>query len=271
MGIPYAEVIGDPIGHSKSPIIHGFWLSKLGLEGEYRRTLVRREELGAFMESRRADPDWRGCNVTIPHKERVAALVDDAEDRDVGAINCVLPAHGGLIGRNTDTAGVEAALQGSPGNRICLIGAGGAARGALAFLERRQTMDVSLIVRDVAKARHLQSHVVSGRVYSFDQCEQALAGAEWVINATPLGMTGQPPMPERVLDALRETEHYALVFDMVYQPLETPLLVRARQLGRRTADGLTMLIGQARPAFEFFFGRPAPREHDAELRELLLR
>jgi shikimate dehydrogenase len=272
MGVPHAEVIGDPIAHSKSPLIHKFWLEKLGIEADYHSTHVAAEGLSVYLESRRSDPDWRGCNVTIPHKESIIPRLDEVEDGGIGAVNCVLPRDGLLVGRNTDVQGIAAALASGQGiaSRVCLIGAGGAARAALHFLRLSATAQVSLIARDSVKAKALQEAFIgSGSVYSFDESSRALEGAEWIINATPLGMVGQPPMPRQVIEALDQTGDHALVFDMVYAPLETPLLARARQLDRRTADGLTMLIGQAAAAFELFFGRPAPLEYDADVREYL--
>jgi shikimate dehydrogenase len=275
VNVPYAEVIGDPIAQSKSPVIHRFWLEKLGMEGDYRRAHVKAAELESYLGARRDDADWRGCNVTIPHKQRVLDFVKDASGAcsRIGAANVVLrSALGELSVANTDVEGVRAALDvpDTLGNQVCVIGAGGAARALLEFLRQRETMEVSFIVRDPAKADGLrESFGLSGGIYTFENCDSAIAGAEWVINASPLGMGGMPAMPDRVLDSLNKTEEYALVLDMVYFPVETRLLRRARQLRRHTSDGLTMLIGQADSAFRLFFGAEAPREHDAELRALL--
>ena len=274
MATRYAEVIGDPISHSKSPLIHNFWLRKLGIQGEYRATRIAPGELEGYFASRRGDPQWLGCNVTMPHKAEVLRLTDKADEvvNAIGAANTII-AHSRVVeARNTDVAGIADALRmsSSPGNQVCVIGAGGAAKAALHVLKARGRMDVSLIVRDAEKARALQqSFVSSGGIYSFEECDKAVAGAQWVINSTPLGMLGQQPMPDRLLDGLSQTAEDALVFDMVYAPVETPLLARARALGRATSDGLTMLIGQADAAFRLFFGEPAPREHDRELRDLL--
>jgi shikimate dehydrogenase len=276
MGLPYAEVIGDPIAHSKSPLIHRFWLGKLGLEAGYRPCRVPVHELPAYISERKADPDWRGCNLTMPLKLAAMSLSDRSSPTAtaVGAANTMFRRGSELIGTNTDLCGIAAALRVSetPGNRVCLIGSGAAARAALLFLRLRKTMEVSIVARDLEEARRLHQRArLSGRVYSFADCREPLEGAEWVINATSLGMRGEPAMPDDVIDGLAEMEHCALVFDMVYAPRETPLLRRARELGLHTADGLTMLVAQAAPAFRRFFGAPAPREHDAELRELLTR
>lgn len=275
MSIPYAEVIGDPIAHSKSPLIHRFWLDAIGLEADYRRAHVRPEELAGYFASRVEDPDWRGCNVTIPHKQSVMPLLGSLQRQAsrVGAVNCVYRMHGPLVGENSDVDGVLEAL-GADGERsfevACLIGAGGAARAAVHALETAGAREVRVIVRDPARGRALlDSFGVRGRSYAIDEAISAMTGAANVINASPLGMTGAAELPEALLAALSATAEQALVFDMVYAPLETALLRRARGLGRETADGFAMLIGQAAVAFRLFFGQPAPREHDAQLRALL--
>jgi shikimate dehydrogenase len=272
---PYAEVIGDPIAHSKSPLIHNFWLAKLGIDAEYRACHVRPNELADYFTRRRGDAEWRGCNVTIPHKERVAALLDSIDVRaaSVGAVNTVFRESGGALGgSNTDVDGVAEALGDIDlaGREVCVIGAGGAARAAFKVLAESRCAAVRVLARDPEKA------VVVARAFDllvagvpFKANSTALCEAGLLINATQLGMTGQQPMPAFVIDELAEMAEGALVFDMVYAPLETELLLAARALGHRTADGLTMLIGQAAAAFEKFFCQPAPRQFDAELRELL--
>ena len=109
-GTPYAEVIGDPIGHSRSPAIHGFWLSRLGLSADYRACRVTPDGLADYFAARRIDPDWRGCNITIPHKQNALPLVDSAEDGGIGAVNTVVRSKQGLVGRNTDMGGLAASL-----------------------------------------------------------------------------------------------------------------------------------------------------------------
>lgn len=271
---PYAEVIGDPIAHSKSPLIHNFWLGKLGIEAEYRACHVRPDELADYLAGRREDATWRGCNVTIPHKENIASLLDgqDAKARTVGAVNTVVHWAGGrLEGTNTDVDGVAAAVDSRDltGRTVVIIGAGGAARSAFAFLAGKDC-DVRVLARTPEKALHAASERgFKVEAVPFNSVGGSFAGAALVINATQLGMKGQEPMPDFVLAELAGAATDALVFDMVYAPLETALLAAARARGLRTADGLVMLVGQAATAFERFFGRPPPREHDAELRTLL--
>ena len=273
MSRPHAEVIGDPIAHSKSPTIHAFWLRKLGMDAKYHACHVRPDQLAEYFTRRREDVTWRGCNVTIPHKIAAMAHVDhlDTAAVRVGAINTIVEGGGVLTGHNTDVTGVaEAVASISLEGRIAVVlGAGGAARSAFAFLAG-QDCTATVLARDVAKARTAAGECgLQADVRPFASGVGGLTEAVLVINATQLGMSGQEAMPAFIPDELAETAPEALVFDMVYAPLETELLRTARRLGRGTADGLAMLIGQAAAAFELFFGRPAPREHDAELRALL--
>jgi shikimate dehydrogenase len=274
MGVPYAEVIGDPVAHSKSPLIHKFWLGKLGLQGDYRLVRLAAHELRSYFDGRRVDPDWRGCNVTIPHKQKIMPLLDDAHIYATDAVNCVVLEEGRLIGFNTDGDGVEAAVsQGiETGAPVCIIGAGGAASATIATLDILAVYQFNVVVRNPAQGRALvEPYGRYGRVYSFEEAQAAIEGCVGLINASPLGMSGFDSMPRTVLDALDRLSDEAFVLDMVYAPVRTELIRRAEQHGLRALDGLTMLIGQAREAFRHFFGADAPPEHDAELRELLTR
>jgi shikimate dehydrogenase len=270
---PYAEVIGDPIAQSKSPVIHGFWLEKLGLAGRYLKTHVRADDLAAYVAQRRADADWRGCNVTIPHKLAVLPLADAVSDAAarIGAANCLYVDRGRLRAVNTDVLGViEALPQSLAGAAVCLIGAGGAARAALQAAGQLGATDLRLLVRDPAKGTSLLAEFgLAGRAFAFDHSSDALRGAAVLVNASPLGMVSSAPMPPALLDMLPALDRAATVFDMVYAPLETALLARAKRLGLAPVDGLVMLIGQAAEAFRHFFSVAAPREHDAELRARL--
>ncbi len=271
----YAEVIGDPISHSQSPLIHNFWLGKLGIDAEYRAKHLRPDELPDYFRRRREDANWRGCNITIPHKEHVASFLDEIDDkaRAIGAINTVSKDHAGWItGTNTDVDGVSAALEGLnlAGVNVCVIGAGGAARAAFKYLADRQCAAILVLARNPEKAvRVTESLGVFATGVPFRPDSTALCEASLLINATQLGMNGQDAMPDFILSELGEMAEFALVFDMVYAPLETQLLKAAGRIGLRTADGLAMLIGQAATAFERFFDVSPPREYDAELRALL--
>ena len=266
---PYAEVIGDPIAHSKSPVIHNFWLQELGIDAEYRKTRVAPADLAAYFLKRRADPDWLGCNITIPHKIAALDYVDDpggVRER-IGAINTVACETGGpLIGTNTDAGGFLQPLleRGWKGSSAILAGTGGAAQAIGFALRSVGVTDLTIVARDAAKGRALLDRLaVDGRVQDFDA---ALPAADLLVNSTSLGMVGNPPWAPD-LSALHPG---AMVYDIVYAPLETPLLAAARARDLPCIDGLEMLIGQAALAFDIFFDAPAPREKDAELRALLL-
>ncbi len=273
MAVAYAEVIGDPIAHSKSPLIHSFWLRKLGLDGEYRAALVATDELPSYLESRRSDSAWRGCNVTIPHKQAIIVHLDEVKDQDIAAVNCVVPIGSRLVGHNTDVTGVEEAL----GTRsatapVAMIGAGGAARAGLAALKKRGAEDIRIVARDTDLANDLlREFGLSGQAFSFAEAGRALADCDGVINASPLGMRGYPEMASCVLDALAGLRRHSFALDMVYAPLRTTFLERAQAAGLQPIDGLHMLVGQAAFAFRLLFGVDAPRSHDADLRALLTR
>jgi shikimate dehydrogenase len=267
-GQAYAEVIGDPIAHSKSPLIHGFWLKALGIDGDYRATHVTPDGLGAYFEARRADPAWRGCNVTIPHKQ---AVLDHVEDRGdvrgtIGAMNTVVRAEdGALVGTNTDAGGFYAPIAGLDleGRHAAVVGAGGAARAILFALARVGIGRVTILNRNVLKAAALLSSFgIKGDALPLGS---PLPPVDLLVNASALGMAGQPSLD---LD-LAPLPEDAVVYDVVYAPLVTPLLAQARARELDIVDGLDMLIGQAALAFELFFGAEPPRERDDELRDLL--
>lgn len=279
----FAEVIGDPVAQSKSPAIHSFWLEKLGIEADYRATRVAAEELPAFLAERRAAPDWRGCNVTMPLKRAVIAHLGwlDPLAREVGAVNTVVrQATGSLSGFNTDVDGFLEPLRPLLARahlfRMArVLGTGGAARAIVAALARHRIV-VVLAGRDPAKARAIVeelgmgddhhavalAHFAEPTDFAFDD----RAGCfDLIVNASPLGMRGQPPL---VFD-WSHAPPGSVAYDIVTDPVETPFLQSARAAGFATIDGLSMLIGQAAAAFELFFGVAAPREHDAELRAVL--
>jgi shikimate dehydrogenase len=255
-------------------MLHGFWLDKAGVDARYAATAVRTDQLGDFLASRQADSDWRGCNVTVPHKQAVIPYLDALAPlaSQVGAVNVIIP-HNGLTGGNSDVDGVTASLPNFAAGelrQVCLIGSGGAALAALAAFRSLGVERVTLNVRDRAKGeRVLGRWGFAGRVGAIDDHDN-IAGSQLIVNATTLGMQGQTPMPDTLLQHIAShPDDRAVVFDMVYAPLETALLQAAQYRGLRTVDGLSMLINQAASAFESFFGHPAPRDHDAELRVLL--
>ncbi len=273
MGLPYAEVIGDPIAHSKSPLIHGHWLRETGIAGEYRATRVAPDELPAYFAARRADPDWRGCNVTIPHKSAVIPLLDAVAPgaEKIGAVNCITPGPGGLSGTNTDIDGVAAALGDADlqGRKVAMIGAGGGARAAMRYLLDLPIAKLALIVRDPVKAYAFHEEDPERvTIHALDEADAALESARAIVNASPMGMDGAVPMPPGLLAAISRHARDALLFDMVYAPLNTEFLSTGATQGGVTVDGLQMLIGQARAAFALFFGHPAPAD-GADVRALL--
>lgn len=267
--LPYAEVIGDPIAHSKSPVIHNFWLETLGIEAEYRKTHVKAGELAGYFLRRRADPDWLGCNITLPHKVAALDYVDDPGGirERIGAINTVACETGGpLIGTNTDAGGFLQPLlaAGWSGSEAVMVGAGGAALAVGFALRSVGVSDLTLVARDAGKGRALLDRLgLAGRVVDF---AAPLPATRLLVNTSPLGMTGQPAYTPDLAPLADD----ALVYDIVYTPLETPLLAAARARGLVALDGLEMLIGQAALAFDIFFDAPAPREHDAQLRARLM-
>lgn len=268
MTLPYAEVIGDPIAHSKSPLIHGFWLKALGIDADYRATHVAADQLAGYFNDRRDDPAWRGCNITIPHKIAALDHIADPGDirRSIGAANTVFRAEGGApTATNTDAAGFWAPLSDAQlgGKPVTVIGAGGAARAVLFALSKMAIGPVTLLNRTPLKGAALLSHFgLKGQVKPLDA---AIGPAALLVNASALGMAGQPPLD---ID-LTPLPDDAIVYDIVYAPLETPLLAAAHARGLDTIDGLDMLIGQAAIAFELFFGAEPPRARDEELRTLL--
>lgn len=266
-----AGVIGWPVAHSKSPMIHRFWLDKLAADGDYSRFPVHPDALAAAI---RALPalGLRGVNVTVPHKLAVMEHLDSLSPaaRAVGAVNTVVVSEdGGLFGANTDVDGiieplVHLDLCGKP---VMIAGNGGAARAALAAIQAIGAGKVTILARDSAKADALLDIAgMDGTVLPFEKAASA-GDAALFFNATTLGMHGQPPLP---ID-LAGFSPAMTVFDAVYAPLETPLLAAARARGMPVIDGLAMLVGQAATAFSLFYGQKAPRAHDLELRERLLR
>ncbi|MFC3714433.1 shikimate dehydrogenase [Sphingoaurantiacus capsulatus] len=279
---PSAGIFGWPVAHSKSPLIHRFWLEKLGMDGDYGRFPVEPEKLG---DAIRALPalGLRGVNVTVPHKQAVIAHLDriDPLAERIGAVNTVAVEAGMLVGYNSDAAGFLEPLrpllnQNWLMRMARIIGTGGAALAVAHALHGEGFITV-IIGRDIEKAKALRGGYEpdDSLVATLDSFRQP-SDFEWtdrsgvldlVVNTTSLGMKGQP---ELGLD-FSHVPPGAVVYDIVYAPLETPLLAEARTRGHATIDGLAMLIGQAAVAFEKFYGAAPPRDHDAELRELLTR
>ena len=258
-GFGLAGVMGWPIGHSRSPALHGYWLRRYGIAGVYVPLAVQPERLEQAL---RALPalGFAGCNLTVPHKEAAFRLVDhlDAAARRTGSVNLVIVRpDGSLEGRSTDGYGyVESLRQGAPDwqpgrSTVALLGAGGAARAiAAALLDAGETR-IRVINRSDARTEALAQDLGAGiEAWPWSLRHIALAGCHLLVNTTTLGMTGQPPL---ALDLALLPRH-AIVSDIVYVPLETPLLAAARERGNTAVDGLGMLLHQARPAFAAWFG-----------------
>lgn len=271
-----ACVIGDPISHSRSPLIHGHWLERLGIPGVYDRRRVATGEVEAFLQEVRAG-NLRGGNVTVPHKETVARQVDVLTEtaQRLGAVNTVWEDNGKVWGDNTDVTGFLANLdERSPGwdckpEKAIVLGAGGAARAIIYGLLTRGFHEIDIVNRSPSRARQLAEDLQpqgARRLVPVDWAERsgALNGATILVNTTSLGMTGQPAL-DLPLEAL---PIQAVVHDIVYAPLETDLLRTARQRGNPVVDGLGMLLHQAAPGFARWFGQK-PQVTD-ELRQLVI-
>lgn len=270
--VPKACVIGWPIEHSRSPLIHGYWLKQHGLEGTYTKQAVEPEAFAAFIKAM-PETGFVGGNVTVPHKEMLFKLADrrDRAAEAVGAANTLWFEAGALCVTNTDTIGFVANLDAgaggwdTQGRPAVVLGAGGGARAIIYGLMERG-LSIRLLNRTRSRADALASEF-GPRVESmpWEQRSEALAGAGLLVNTTTLGMAGAPPL-DVALDRLPAD---AVVTDIVYIPLLTDLLIRAEARGNRIVDGLGMLLYQAVPGFEKWFGvRP---EVTAELRERVIR
>jgi shikimate dehydrogenase len=268
-----AGILGWPVSHSKSPLLHNRWIAEHGLDGAYVPLPVAPEHLA---EALRALPrlHFAGANVTVPHKEAALELVDRVEPlaARIGAVNTlVIGSDGKITGSNTDAVGFLHNLKETPGfsaasGPAVILGAGGAARAACAALLEDGAPEIRLVNRSLDRARHLAADLGGPIVpVEWQGRAEALESAALLINSTSLGMTGQPPL-EISLDRLPET---ALVNDLVYAPLETALLAAARARGNRVADGIGMLLHQARPGFAAWFG--VMPDITPALREMMLK
>jgi shikimate dehydrogenase len=271
-----AGIMGWPVAHSRSPVLHGFWLEETGVDGAYLPLPVRPDR---FEQALRALPalGFRGCNLTIPHKQAALAVADRIEPlaRRIGAANTivVLP-NGEIEARNTDAYGFfenlhEAAPDWDPtAGPAVVLGAGGSARAVVAALGDAGVDEIRIINRTRSRAervrRDLATRSTRISVHTWDETASVQRGAGLLVNTTSLGMTGQPPL---VLD-LGPLPRPSPVVDIVYVPLETGLLAAARRGGHPVVDGLGMLLHQGRPGFEAWFGIPV--RVGADLREAVL-
>ncbi len=267
-----ACVIGWPIAHSRSPLIHGHWLDKYGIRGVYEKHAVKPQELDEFLAGLIA-AGYSGCNVTVPHKQAVFEAVASADDatRRLKAVNTVFARDGALFGTNTDGEGFLAHLKAScpdwsaTRGPVAVLGAGGAARAIAGALLDAGVPEIRLFNRTQERSRELASDI-GGAIdcRSWSDRHLGLEGTGLLVNTTTLGMKGSAPL---TIDLDRLSPH-APVYDIVYSPLMTELLKRAQAKGNPVVDGLGMLLHQAVRGFELWFGvRPEVTE---ELRALIV-
>jgi shikimate dehydrogenase len=266
-----AFVIGDPVSHSRSPLIHGHWLAEHGIEGSYAAIHVKQGELNEFLASMEAN-GFAGGNVTVPHKEAafIFAAWRDGTAEEIGAANTLWLEDGELHATNTDSFGFAQNLdEQAPGwDRIAaalVIGAGGASRAIIHALKSRGITDIRVANRSRERADEVRAVFgTTVTAHGLEALNELGEGAGLVVNTTSLGMKGEGIIP---LD-MTKLPVTALVTDIVYVPLETPFLKAARLAGLRTADGLGMLLHQARPGFEKWFG--VLPDVTPELRQLII-
>ncbi|NNU79097.1 shikimate dehydrogenase [Halovulum dunhuangense] len=270
---PLAGVVGWPIGHSRSPVLHGHWLSRYRIKGYYIPIGLRPQD---FEDGIRSLPrlGFRGVNLTIPFKETILSMADSISDRAalIGAANTlVFREDGSIYADNTDGIGfLESVRSSAPywspkSGPALVIGAGGAARAIVSALLTAGVPEVRLANRTRTKAEMLKEHF-GARVTQIDweRASEAAAGAAIIVNTTALGMVGKPPLNF----GFEHAAPNAVVVDIVYTPLETEFLKRAAECGLHVVDGVGMLLHQAVPGFESWFGvRP---EVDEELRNAVL-
>ncbi|OUS14482.1 shikimate dehydrogenase [Rhodospirillales bacterium 47_12_T64] len=271
-----AGVVGWPISHSKSPRLHGYWLDKLGIDGAYLPLAIEPDNFETAMQGL-MQAGFKGVNVTVPHKEAALQFCDEVDPlaRRIGAVNTVVFKEGRSYGSNTDAFGFIENLRQNSDNldfsaaKTVVLGAGGAARGVIAALQDAGVPEVVLVNRTKSRSEALAAdlnidHEGNVKVADWDARAEILAGANLLVNTTSLGMAGQPSL-ELDMASLPEK---AVVTDIVYAPLITPLLEMARSRGNPIVDGLGMLLHQARPGFEVWFGQKP--EVTSELREFVL-
>ena len=265
-GRPFAAIAGWPVGHSRSPALHGFWLKQHRIDAHYGRLPVepKRAALEKLVSFLKSTPNARGCNLTLPHKIEIMPLLDriDPGAHRIGAVNTVVKEPDGTLeGRNTDGFGFLQALQHnaphwSPAaGPVVVLGAGGAARAVVASLLDAGVPELRLAnrTRETAVDLGVAFTPAGGQrivVGSWNERSELLKGSTLLVNTTSLGMTGQPALDIDLAPLPRE----AAVYDIVYVPLETHLLAAARSRGNRCVDGLGMLLHQGRPGFEAWFG-----------------
>lgn len=266
-----ACVIGWPLQHTKSPLIHGHWLQTYQIAGAYDARPLAPERLREGIEKLIAE-GYAGFNVTVPHKESMLDICDilRPDAQAIGAVNTVvINADGSMEGRNTDAFGfIENLKESVPGFKFegsaVILGAGGAARALVYALQNEGMKDVRIVNRTLRRAEELAAAFPGASAHMWDGFPDVIQDANLIVNATSLGMEGQPPLD---VD-LRRAHQKAVVYDIVYTPLQTELLQQANAYGLRTVTGIGMLLHQARAGFQAWFG--ILPDVDAQLRQKVL-
>ncbi len=260
-------IIGHPIGHSISPVFQQAALDHLAFDGTYEKWDVAPDGVGAFLEGLRA-PDVLGINVTVPHKEAVVPFLDEVDDwaATAGAVNTIVNRQGRLTGHNTDGIGFLRALREGAGfdpagKRVLILGAGGAARGVVLALARAETASMVIANRTAERAHRLaslsESNGVPASVCSLTEAPGPARTADLIVNCTTVGMSHGPDETGSPLSA-EQVPPGCLVNDLVYNPLETPLLREAARAEASVLGGIEMLVYQGAASFEMWTGQPAP-------------
>jgi shikimate dehydrogenase len=277
MATPQAYVIGENIAHSKSPLIHNHWLKKYSIDGNYAIKDLNADELARFVDEVRADENVKGFNVTMPHKQSIMTLLDEIDDEaaQIGAVNTVYKRQGKLIGTNTDAYGFIENLKTHMGDQInqlksepiLLYGAGGAAKAILYGLIKEGFQKIDICNRTVQKAVQLaEPYTGSAEIHIIDEMVKNVnSRTAAFINTTSLGMSGH----DKLEISFDHADNLKWVIDIVYMPLHTDILRMAQKTDIQICTGIGMLLHQAAPAFEKFFGKKP--EIDKELENLVLK
>lgn len=255
-------LIGHPVSHTKSPLIHEYWMKEHNIEGAYDAIDVAPENLEESLQHLIKE-NYKGFNVTVPHKETVMPFCDDLDEtaQVIGAVNTLTVQDGYIVGRNTDAFGFIKNMDGFDvsGKTVMVLGAGGAAKAAFYGLQKENAARIILTNRTQAKAKAITHDVID-----WEKKETVLADIDLLVNTTSLGMTGKPPL-EINLESLNRA---AKVYDIVYAPLMTDLLQAAQKQGNAIITGIGMLFHQARPAFKAWHG--VMPDIDNRLKNLIL-
>ncbi len=253
-----AAIIGNPVGHSLSPMIHRYWLDCYKIDGAYVPFKIEGADVATVLDAMQR-MGFVGCNVTVPHKEAVAAIVANKTDaaKQIGAVNTLIRgANGEWIGDNTDGYGFYHNLKTHYPQKTAalktamMIGAGGAARAIIVALQKAGVEKIKVVNRTQDRAKALAKDVDKIHVVAWSDAEKAMASCDVIINTTSLGMAGQPDLEL----SLEHAPAHAIIADIVYRPLMTPWLVQAQSRGFEVLTGIGMLLHQAVPGFEAWFG-----------------